>query len=128
MPGFALLRANELSILRDCRHDSRIIDMIMTFLFLYIFSFYGLAAVFRRLHQKQSSLDMSRLGSYWMAGRHESWFAQFLNQEDIASGVHCGLVGERKLYASSEWDLCAHETGERAPQAENWSTFAAIIG
>jgi hypothetical protein len=41
------------SILRDCRHDSRIIDMITTFfLSLYIFSFYGLAAVFRRLHEK----------------------------------------------------------------------------
>jgi hypothetical protein len=23
-------------------------------------------------------------------------------------------------YASKEWDLCAHETGERAPMAEVW--------
>jgi hypothetical protein len=41
------------SILRDCRHDLRIIDMITTFFpSLYIFSFYGLAAVFQRLHEK----------------------------------------------------------------------------
>jgi len=55
-------------IVRDCDHDLRSIDTIMTF--LYIFSFYGLVAVFQRLHEKHIIVCMIGLGS-WKDGNHE---------------------------------------------------------